>query len=295
MKIAVCVKYVPVVSRIGFDYENKTIIREGVPSEINPFDVLALVKALELKDQCNCEVVAVSMGPPQAKEGLIQCLALGADKAILLSDRIFAGSDTLATSRALSLVMERESPDLIMCGRNSADAETGQVGPELAEILGFPHVSQVRSLDFNSNNNVIHVERVTDEGYQEIECPLPAIACVTEGIAPERFAKREDIESIEETSIEEVNCASLDAESSMFGMEGSPTWVEDIRLVEPNRSAEVISDMTPEQFGVFVRDKIFEFIKNTPNTSESGPNNVIERYSNPSNSCLLYTSPSPRD
>ena len=284
MKIAVCVKYVPVVSRIGFDYENKTIIREGVPSEINPFDVLALVKALELKDQCNCEVVAVSMGPPQAKEGLIQCLALGADKAILLSDRIFAGSDTLATSRALSLVMERESPDLIMCGRNSADAETGQVGPELAEILGFPHVSQVRSLDFNSNNNVIHVERVTDEGYQEIECPLPAIACVTEGIAPERFAKREDIESIEETSIEEVNCASLDSEPSMFGIEGSPTWVEDIRLVEPNRSAEVISDMTPEQFGVFVRDKIFEFIKNTPNTSESGPNNVIERYSNPSNS-----------
>ena len=106
MKIAVCVKYVPVISRIGFDYENKTIIREGVPSEINPFDVLALVKALEIKEVQQAEIVAISMGPPQAKEGLIQCLALGADRAILLSDRAFAGSDTLATSRALSLLIK---------------------------------------------------------------------------------------------------------------------------------------------------------------------------------------------
>jgi len=284
MKIAVCVKYVPVISRIGFDYENKTIIREGVPSEINPFDVLALVKALEMKEQSDCEVVVVSMGPPQAKDGLVQCLALGADKAILLSDRVFAGSDTLATSRALSLVMRRECPDLIICGRNSADAETGQVGPELAEILGFPHVSQVRLLNFNSNNDLIRVERVTDEGYQDIECPLPAIACVTEGIAPERFAKREDIEAVEETSIEEVNCESLKAEASMFGMDGSPTWVEDIRLVEPNRSPDVISDMTPEQFGVFIKDKLFDFIKNTPSVSEADQNSVVERYTDSSDS-----------
>ena len=284
MKIVVCVKYVPVISRIGFDYENKTIVREGVPSEINPFDVLALVKALEIKEQSNCEIVVVSMGPPQTKEGLTQCLALGADKAILLSDKAFAGSDTLATSKALSLVMQRESPDLIMCGRNSADAETGQVGPELAEILGLPHVSQVRLLDINSQNNRIRVERITEEGYQDIECPLPAIVCVTEGIAPERFAKREDIEAVEETSIEVVNCESLNAEASIFGINGSPTWVENIRLVEPNRSGNIISDMTPDEFGVFVKDKVFDFLKNTPSASKTDQINALERYSNSANS-----------
>ena len=127
MKIAVCVKYVPVVSRIQFDYEKKTIIRDGVPSEINPFDLLGLVRAVELKSSPDDQVVVISMGPPNAKEGLTQCLALGADRAVLITDRALAGSDTLATARALALALGREEPDLIICGRNSADAETGQV------------------------------------------------------------------------------------------------------------------------------------------------------------------------
>ena len=129
MKIAVCVKYVPVLSRIQFDYEKKTIIREGVPSEINPFDLLGLVRAVQLKTSAEDQVMAISMGPPNAREGLVQCLALGADRGVLVSDRALAGSDTLATARALALALDREKPDLIICGRNSADAETGQVGP----------------------------------------------------------------------------------------------------------------------------------------------------------------------
>ena len=128
MKIAVCVKYVPVVSQIQFDYENKTIKREGVPSEINSFDLLGLVRAVELKNGPDDEVVAVCMGPPQAREGLVHCLALGADRGILVTDRALAGSDTLATARALALALQRESPDLILCGRNSSDSETGPVG-----------------------------------------------------------------------------------------------------------------------------------------------------------------------
>ena len=116
MKIAVCVKYVPVVARIQFDYESKTIIREGVPSEVNPFDMLAVVRAAELKQSPEDQVVVISMGPPQAKEGLLECLALGADRAVLLTDRALAGSDTLATARALSMALRREEPDLILCG-----------------------------------------------------------------------------------------------------------------------------------------------------------------------------------
>ena len=130
MKIAVCVKYVPVVAQMGFDVAAKTIIREGVASEINPFDRLGVVCAVALKAGPTDQVVAISMGPPQAQEGLLHCLALGADRAVLLTDRTLAGSDTLATARALALLLDQEQPDVIICGRNSTDAETGQVGPE---------------------------------------------------------------------------------------------------------------------------------------------------------------------
>lgn len=153
MKNAVCVKYVPVVARIRFDYEQKTIVREGVPSEVNPFDLLGLVRAVEQKSGPDDQAVAASIGPPQAREGLLQSLTLGADRAILLTDRALAGSDTLATARALSLLLAQEKPDPIICGRNSADAETGQVGPEIAELLGIPHVSQVRKPDYQTQTS----------------------------------------------------------------------------------------------------------------------------------------------
>ena len=179
MKIAVCVKYVPVVSRIQFDYENKVILREGVPSEINPFDLLGINLAVDLKataagpDGDTDTIVALSMGPPNAAEGLTQCYALGVDRAILLSDRALAGSDTLATAQALALALQPESPDLIICGRNSSDAETGQVGPEIAELMGIPHISNVRKLAVDRAAGLITAERVTDSGYQILQCPLP--------------------------------------------------------------------------------------------------------------------------
>ena len=231
MKIAVCVKYVPVVSQIKFDYEKKTIIRDGVPSEINPFDLLGLVRAVQLKSGPGDQVVAVSMGPPNAKEGLTQCLALGADRAVLISDRALAGSDTLATARALALALGREEPDLIICGRNSADAETGQVGPEIAELMNIPHVSQVRKLDLQADKTAFLAERVTDEGYQVIQCPLPGLACVTEGIAPETYPGREELAQAQEMKVEELNCAQLSSDPSQFGAEGSPTMSRETTLV----------------------------------------------------------------
>jgi electron transfer flavoprotein alpha subunit len=246
MKIAVCVKFVPVVSRIEFDYENKVIRREGVPSEINPFDLLGINLAVDLKAGAEDTVVALSMGPPNAAEGLTQCYALGADRGILLSDPALAGSDTLATAQALALVLRRESPDLIICGRNSSDAETGQVGPEVAELMGLPHISNVRKLEVDRAGNRIVVERATDEGHQVIECPRPAVVCVTEGAGQERYPGRDEMTEAQERSIEQLTCADLTDDLSRFGLEGSPTWVEDIRLVEPDRLAVVIRDETPE-------------------------------------------------
>ena len=278
MKTAVCVKYVPVVSRITFDYESKTIIREGVPSEVNPFDVLGLTRAVELKAGPGDEVVALSMGPPQAAEGLTTCLALGADRAVLLSDRALAGSDTLATARALSLALQREKPDLIVCGRNSADAETGQVGPELAELLGIPHISQVRKLEYLGDTNRIVAERITDEGYQVIESPLPALVCVTEGVAAETFANREQLAAAREKPVEELTCAQLSADLSQFGLDGSPTWVADIRLVEPTRLGVMIEGESPEmaaqQVAQLLRERLAAMSErpgNNPGTESNRP------------------------
>ena len=122
---------------LRFDNESRRVVREGVPNEVNPFDVLAVSAVAELKQHAEIEAVVYTMGPPQAADALVQCLAMGMDRAVHLVDRAFAGSDTLATARALSLALRRESFDLILCGRNSVDAETGQVGPEVAEMLGI--------------------------------------------------------------------------------------------------------------------------------------------------------------
>ena len=245
MKIAVCVKYIPVLTQIKFDYERKTIVREGTPSEISPFDMLGLVRAVEMKEGPDDEVVVISMGPPNTKEGLLECLALGADRAVLLTDRALAGSDTLATARALALVLAREEPDLIICGRNSMDAETGQVGPEIAELMGIPHISHVRKLERRGGG--VSAERVIDEGHQVIESPLPALVCATEGIAPEMYAGPEELEAAQEKPLEELNCSDLSADVSLLGAEGSPTWVQDIRLVEPARLGVVIEEESPAE------------------------------------------------
>jgi len=269
MKIAVCVKYVPVVSQIKFDYEQKTIIREGVPSEINPFDLLGLVRAVQMKSGPDDQVVAISMGPPQAKEGLVQCLALGADRAVLITDRALAGSDTLATARALALALGRESPDLIICGRNSADAETGQVGPEIAELMGIPHIGQVRKLDYQTSTKTILAERVTDEGYQVVQSPLPALACVTEGIAPEIYPGRDELAAAQELPVEEVSCAQLSSDLSQFGVAGSPTWVQDIRLVEPDRLGITIEGESPAAAGQQVAELLWERLSYLDGSGES--------------------------
>ena len=246
MKIAVCMKYVPIIARIQFDYESKTIIREGVPSEVNPFDLLGLVRAVELKNSSEDEVVVISMGPPGTAEGLTNCVALGADRSVLISDRVLAGSDTLATSRTLALALQRENPDLIICGRNSADGDTGQVGPETAELMGLPHISHVRKLDLSDDGKSVIAERITDDGLQTIQCDLPVLVCVTEGVAPELYPDRDQMERAEGISFEEVSAADLSSDLSQFGSEGSPTWVDEIRLVEPNRLGILLEESTPE-------------------------------------------------
>ena len=240
MKIAICIKQVPVVSMLRFDNESRRVVREGVPNEVNPFDVLAVSAVAELKRHIDVEAVIYTMGPPQAADALVQCLAMGMDRAVHLVDRAFAGSDTLATARALALALRRESFDLILCGRNSVDAETGQVGPEVAEMLDLPQVTGVRRLELDERTGHVVVERETDEGHERLLCPLSALLTVTEGVAPEAFPRPDAVEAARAVPIEQLTAADLSDDASLFGADGSPTWVGEVYSEESNRDAIVV-------------------------------------------------------
>ena len=238
MKTIVLIKQVPVVSAMKLDPETKVLKREGVPSEVSSFDIRALLKAVELRNTHGGEVVVMTMGPPQARAALEYCLALGADRALLLTDRAFAGADTLATARALALALQREGYDLVLCGRHSTDAETGQVGPEVAEILNIPQITGVRKLTIMENG--LTAERETDSGFETVVCALPALLSATEDLAPEKFPNKVDKEKAKEKPIQEITASDLSADLSQFGSSGSPTWVESVQTVEVTREKKIL-------------------------------------------------------
>jgi electron transfer flavoprotein alpha subunit len=240
MRIIVCIKQVPEVAGIRFDPETKTIVREGVPNSVNPFDRRALAEAIRLRDLCGGEVVVLTMGPPQAREALVECLGAGADRAIHLVDEAFAGSDTLATARALAFAVRREHYDIIFCGKYSVDAETGQVGPELAEMLDLPQVTGATELEFSEDRKKLTVERETDDGFETIECDLPVLLTAAERLVRPIKVKEPQLEAGRAKPIVEVTAAELSVDASIFGSSGSPTWVQEIRSLARSRQVEMI-------------------------------------------------------
>jgi electron transfer flavoprotein alpha subunit len=244
MRIVVCIKQVPVVSAMAIDPVTRTLKREGVRNEVNPFDVRALVKALELRDLHGGEVMVMTMGPPQAREALTDCLALGADRAVHLCDRAFAGADTLATARALAHALRREAPDVILCGRNSVDAETGQVGPEIAELLDMPQITGARSLTVDGAARRLTAERETDDGCETLSAPLPALLTAAEDLAPERFPSKAGREAAAAKPCETLRAADLSADASEFGVVGSPTEVIGLEPLEATRRGRVLEAET---------------------------------------------------
>lgn len=240
MRIAVCIKQVPVVAALQIDAATKTVKREGVPTEVSAFDIRALLKAVELRDLHGGEVLVVTMGPPAARSALEECLALGADRALHLNDRAFAGADTLATARTLALALRREPIDLILCGRNSVDAETGHIGPQLAELLDWPQVTSARTLKIDVPERRLIAEREIDEGIETIRAPLPAVVTAAEDLAPERFPSKADREAAKARTIDEIDAVGLGADGSQLGSAGSPTWVTGLIPVPSGRRARII-------------------------------------------------------
>lgn len=256
MRIVVCVKWVPVLGALKFDPETKRLVRDGVRGEVSGFDVRALLGALALRKTHGGEVVALTMGPPPAREGLVECLALGADRVVHVIDPLLAGSDTLATSRVLAAAIRREEADLIIMGRCSVDAETGQVGPQVAELLDLPQATVVRRVSLDPQARTFEAERETDDGFELVTGPLPALLTAAEDLAEERFPSKADRQAAAAKAVAEVTLADLGVPPSDVGNDGSPTWVAGIEEVKIERRGEVLQGDDPEALAHALRERL---------------------------------------
>ncbi len=239
MHIIVCIKQVPDTKEIRIDPETGTMIRKGVPSIINPDDKHALEYALARKDADPAvQVTVLSMGPPQAKEALIEALCMGADQAVLLSDRKFGGADTWATAHTLAAAVRKLAPfDLVLCGQQAIDGDTAQVGPQLAERLNIPQVTYAQSI--HANGSSLLVERQMEDGYQEVKVGYPALITATRRLNQPRYMNIPAIVRVTQlqdpVTVWGIDDLALDPETT--GLKGSPTRVK--RSFSPTPSSEV--------------------------------------------------------
>ncbi|MEW9097281.1 MAG: electron transfer flavoprotein subunit beta/FixA family protein [Clostridiaceae bacterium] len=228
MKIVVCIKQVPDTNEVKINHETGTLIRDGVPSIINPDDKYALEEALRIKDNFdNVHVTVLTMGPPQAELALKEAIAMGADEAILLTDRAFAGSDTWATATILSAAMNKISDyDIIFCGRQAIDGDTAQVGPEIAEFLNLPQITYVNKLEINKDKNEVVVHRAVEDGYYTIKSKMPILLTAIKGLNEPRYMSTWGIfQSIPNTPIKKWSLDDLVIDTTQIGLKGSPTNV----------------------------------------------------------------------
>lgn len=228
MNIIVCVKQVPDTTEIKIDPVTNTLIRAGVPSIVNPFDAYALETAVRLKEKHGGKVTVISMGPEQAKSALKECLSVGADEAYLISDRVFGGSDTLATSYILSSVIryfcQKEPVDLVLCGKQAIDGDTGQVGPEIAEHLGWGQLTYVSQLSFE--DSVLVAKRESDQGYDYFQAELPVVATIVKTDYEPRYPSIKTKMAANRAVIPVLTSADLDVDFTKCGLKGSPTKVK---------------------------------------------------------------------
>ena len=237
MNIVVCIKQVPETTDVRVDPKTNALIREGVKSIVNPFDENAVEAGLQLKEAHGGKVTVITMGPPQAEEALRHTLAMGADEAILLTDAAFRGSDTLATSYALAAAVKKiaSSPsgavDLVLCGKQAIDGDTGQVGPGLAERLGFPQVTFAIGVEIADGR--LRARRVLDDMYEVMEVKLPAVVTVVKQIYEPRFPSMRTVLKAKKAEIIMWSAADLESDATQTGFDGSPTQV--IRVWPPEK------------------------------------------------------------
>lgn len=253
MNVIVCVKQVPGTNEVKMNKETNTIIREGIEAIINPFDTYAVEEAVRLKEKTGGKATVLSMGIPSVAELLKETISVGIDEAVLLSDRAFAGSDSLATSYALSMGIRKiGNYDLIICGKQAMDGDTAQVGPGLAEKLGIPHTTYVRKIE-EIGEDFIRCQRMTEDGYEVIEMPLPAVITVVKEINEPRLPSLKGKMRAKKTEVNVWTADDIGADKALCGLNGSPTQVVKTFVPEHDVDSEIIGGTPEEQAGTLAR------------------------------------------
>ncbi len=261
MRIIVCLKQVPDTNEVRINQETGTLIRDGVPSIMNPDDKNALEEALRIKDELGAELIAVSMGPPQAKDVLKEALAMGADEGVLISDRAFGGSDTWATATIISAAIEKVGNyDIVFCGRQAIDGDTAQVGPEIAEFLNIPQITYVKDVKVKGKN--LEVVRFTEYGEYVFETSTPVLLTAIKELNNPRYPTIKGIiEAYEEAGEERIRVFSindLDVDSTQIGLKGSPTNVYKSFVPVKNKVSEIIEGESSKDKAVTMVMKLSE-------------------------------------
>ncbi|HHT04495.1 MAG TPA: electron transfer flavoprotein subunit beta/FixA family protein [Bacteroidales bacterium] len=259
MKIVVCIKQVPDTTEVKLDPVTGTLIREGVPSIMNPDDKGGLELALELKDKYNAEVTVITMGPMQAEQVLREAFAMGADKAILLTDRKFAGADTLATSNALAGAIRTLEYDLVITGRQAIDGDTAQVGPQIAEHLDLPQVSYLQNLKYDGKKTFT-IKRATEDGYQVVEVDSPCLVTVLATANQARYMTVKGIVGAFDKPVEVMGADKIEVDESKLGLKGSPTKVKKAFTKGVKSAGQVYEVDTEEAVGIIISKLKEKFI-----------------------------------
>ena len=240
MNIVVCLKQVPDTTAVKIDPKTGTLIRDGVPAIINPEDKHALEGALQLREKVGGKVTVVSMGIPTAKTALREALCMGADEAILLTDRVLGGADTLATSKAIAGLIKKFDYDLIFAGRQAIDGDTAQVGPEIAEHLNIPQVTYVQNVEVDGDK--LTVKRALEDGYQVVEVKTPCLLTAIEELNEPRYMNVANIFATSDDQIKIMTAEEIDEGSFGIGLKGSPTKVKKSMTKEVKGAGELVKE-----------------------------------------------------
>jgi electron transfer flavoprotein beta subunit len=253
MQVIACIKQVPDTTQVQIDPVTNTLVREGIPFIVNPYDSHALEASLKLQDQFGVRAVALSMGPPNAEATLRKALAVGVSRAILCSDRAFGGADTLATSKVLAAAIARlneaNEVGLVLCGKQTIDGDTAQVGPGIASRLGFSQLTLVDRIElFDPLRRIIRVRRKLEGRYEIVEAPLPALVTVVRELNRPRYPNVPLRLAAQEATVEVWNNEVLGLDVQGIGLKGSPTWVS--KIFSPQREqGEILGNGAADPHG----------------------------------------------
>lgn len=246
MNIVVCIKQVPDTTSVKIDPKTNTLIREGVESIINPFDVYAIEEGIRLKEKFGGTTTVVTMGPPQAEAALREAISLGCDEGVLVCDRAFAGADTLATSYTLAKAIKTLGDvDVILCGKQASDGDTAQVGPGISTHLDIPQVTYVKKVEDITEKEAT-VERMTEEGYEIVKAQLPCLFTVVKEINEPRLPSLKGKMKAKKAEIKVLKAIDLDVDENRLGLTGSPTQVVRIFTPPPRPKGEIF-DADPQE------------------------------------------------